>query len=258
MNMKANYNAKITKEQRDKLKKVKHLALDMDGTIYMENDIFPFTLEVLDALRANGIGYSFLTNNPTKSVEDYLSKLHRMGIKADAGNMYSTPVATIDYIHKHYPKVRKLFMLGTPSMTWWASQGIPYIATNPDFVCPTDAKTILVDCGSLQKCIEAACGRKPDKVMGKPDPSMLDGIMDRNGLKADEIAMVGDRIYTDIAMGHNAGAVSVLVLSGETTLETALEVEREARTNPHPKHWPADLIVRDIKELSDLLLEAKR
>ena len=94
--------------------------------------------------------------------------------------------------------------------------------------------------------------------MGKPDPSMLDGIMDRNGLKADEIAMVGDRIYTDIAMGHNAGAVSVLVLSGETTLETALEVEREARTNPHPKHWPADLIVRDIKELSDLLLEAKR
>ncbi len=297
MNMKANYNAKITKEQREKLKKVKHLALDMDGTIYMENDIFPFTLEVLDALRANGIGYSFLTNNPTKSVEDYLSKLHRMGIKADAGNMYSTPVATIDYIHKYYPRVRKLFMLGTPSMqkefvdagfeacaddpddvpdmlvvafdttltysrlcraTWWASQGIPYIATNPDFVCPTDAKTILVDCGSLQKCIEAACGRKPDKVMGKPDPSMLDGIMDRNGLKADEIAMVGDRIYTDIAMGHNAGAVSVLVLSGETTLETALEVEREARTNPHPKHWPADLIVRDIKELSDLLLEAKR
>lgn len=297
MNMKANYNAKITKEQSEKLKKVKHLALDMDGTIYMENDIFPFTLEVLDALRANGIGYSFLTNNPTKSVEDYLSKLHWMGIKADAGNMYSTPVATIDYIHKHYPKVQKLFMLGTPSMqkefvdagfeacaddpddvpdmlvvafdttltysrlcraTWWASQGITYIATNPDFVCPTDAKTILVDCGSLQKCIEAACGRKPDKVMGKPDPSMLDGIMDRNGLKADEIAMVGDRIYTDIAMGHNAGAVSVLVLSGETTLETALEVEREARTNPHPKHWPADLIVRDIKELSDLLLEAKR
>ena len=211
--------------------------------------------------------------------------------------MYSTPIATIDYIHKHYPKVRKLFMLGTPSMqeefidagfeacaddsndvpdmlvvafdttltysrlcraTWWASQGIPYIATNPDFVCPTDAKTILVDCGSLQKCIEAACGRKPDKVMGKPDPSMLDGIMDRNGLKADEIAMVGDRIYTDIAMGHNAGAVSLLVLSGETTLETALEVAQEAKTNPHPKHWPADLIVRDIKELADLLLEAKK
>ena len=73
MNMKANYNAKITKEQSEKLKKVKHLALDMDGTIYMENDIFPFTLEVLDALRSNGIGYSFLTNNPTKSVEDYLS-----------------------------------------------------------------------------------------------------------------------------------------------------------------------------------------
>ena len=238
-----------------------------------------------------------LTNNPTKNRGDYLRKLENLGIEASEQQMYTSSIATIDYIRQHYPSVHRIYALGTPSMqkefvdagfeacaddpddvpdmlvvafdttltysrlcraTWWASQGIPYIATNPDFVCPTDAKTILVDCGSLQKCIEAACGRKPDKVMGKPDPSMLDGIMDRNGLKADEIAMVGDRIYTDIAMGHNAGAVSVLVLSGETTLETALEVEREARTNPHPKHWPADLIVRDIKELSDLLLEAKR
>lgn len=292
-----NYNRSLSEEQRAKLRKIRHLALDMDGTIYMENNIFPFTLEVLDTMSANGIGYSFLTNNPTKSVEDYLAKLHRMGIKADSMNMYSTPVATIDYIHKHYPEVRRLFMLGTPSMqkefeeagfeacaddpddvpdmlvvafdttlvysrlcraTWWAKQGIPYIATNPDFVCPTDAKTILVDCGSLQKCIEAACGRRPDKVMGKPDPSMLDGIMDRNGLKADEIAMVGDRIYTDIAMGHNAGAVSVLVLSGETTLETALKVAEDARNNPAPEHWPADFIVRDLKELSDLILEARR
>lgn len=296
MNTQDNYNKALTEEQKAKLRRIRHLALDMDGTIYMENNIFPFTVEVLDTMKRNGVGHSFLTNNPTKSVGDYLAKLSGMGIKADESNMYTTPIATIDYIKKTYPKVKRLFMLGTPSMAqefitagfeacaddpddvpdmlivafdttlvysrlcraaWWAAQGIPYIATNPDRVCPTDARTILVDCGSLQKCIETASGRKADKVMGKPDPTMLDGICDRNGLRADEIAMVGDRIYTDIAMGHNAGAVSVLVLSGETTLETALQVAEQARVNPHPVFYPADFIVRDLKELGDLILESR-
>lgn len=292
-----NYNTSLTAEQKEKLRRIKHLALDMDGTIYLGSNIFPYTVSTLERMKANGVGYSFLTNNPTKSVEDYLAKLAKMGINADKGNMYSTPVATIDYIRKAYPQVRKLFMLGTPSMisqfeeagftscaddpddvpdmlvvafdttlvysrlcraAWWAKQGIPYIATNPDWVCPTNERTILVDCGSLQKCIEAATGRKPDKVMGKPDPTMLDGIRDRNGLQSDEIAMVGDRIYTDVAMGHNAGAVSVLVLSGETTLETALKVAEDARTNPNPEHYPADFIVRDLEELGELILEARK
>jgi NagD protein len=256
----------------------------MDGTIYMENNIFPFTVPTLDALKAAGIGHSFLTNNPTRSVDDYIAKLAGMGIDCPRQDMYTTPVATIDYLRKAYPQVKRLFMLGTPSMqeqfveagfeacaddpddvpdmlvvafdttlvyprlcraAWWASRGIPYIATNPDWVCPTDARTILVDCGSLQKCIEAATGRKPDKVMGKPDPTMLDGIRDRNGLAPDQIAMVGDRIYTDIEMGRRAGAVSVLVLSGETTLETALEV------------GTADFICRDLEELGEMILESR-
>lgn len=294
--MEENYNKTLTDAQKAKLRNLKHVALDMDGTIYMENDIFPFTIDFLDSMSANGVGYSFLTNNPTKSVDDYVAKLRKMGVRAERHHMYTTPIATIDYIKKEYPEVRKLFMLGTPSMVsqfeeagfiacsddpddvpdmlvvafdttlvyprlcraaWWAKQGIPYIATNPDWVCPTDARTILVDCGSLQKCIEAATGRAADKVMGKPDPTMLDGIRDHYGLKANEIAMVGDRIYTDIAMGHNAGAVSVLVLSGETTLDTALEVEREAAVSENPKHYPADFIVRDIKELGELILQAK-
>ena len=283
--------------QKEKLRGISQLALDMDGTIYLGNRIVPFTVRTLEKMKRNGVGYSFLTNNPTKSVDDYLAKLAKMGIIADRENMYSSAVATIDYIRKTYPQVRKLFILGTPSMTsqfeeagfiscaddpddvpqmlviafdptltysrlcratWWAKQGIPYIATNPDWVCPTDERTILVDCGSLQKCIEAASGRLPDKVMGKPDPSMRDGIRDRNWLQSSEIAMVGDRIYTDVAMGHNAGAVSVLVLSGETTLETALEVAEEAKRNPHPEHYPADFIVRDLEELADLILESRK
>ena len=100
---------------------------------------------------------------------------------------------------------------------WWASKGLPYVATNPDRVCPTEEETVLVDCGSIQKCIEEATGRRPDVVLGKPDPTMLQWIMHRHGLAPEEMAMVGDRIYTDMEMARNAGAGSILVLSGETT-----------------------------------------
>ena len=101
---------------------------------------------------------------------------------------------------------------------------------------------MLVDCGSLCAALEYATGRKPDITLGKPDPNMLSSICERNNLKPEQIAMVGDRIYTDIAMAHNAGALGVLVLSGETTLETALSTT-----------LPPDIICRDIKELGELL-----
>ena len=295
--MTENHNKILTPELKAKLSKIKHLALDMDGTIYLGSQLFPFTIDFLDSMDKAGVGHSFLTNNPTKSVADYLHKLEGMGIKATEDNMYTTSLAAIDYIKKTHPKAKRLFMLGTPSMVsqfekagfeacaddpddvpdvlvvafdttlvysrlcraaWWASQGIPYVATNPDRVCPTDQRVVLVDCGSLQKCIEHATGRRPDIVLGKPDPTMLQGIMDRHGLKPDEIAMIGDRIYTDTAMAHNAGAVGVLVLSGETTLETAEKVRQDAATNPNPEFYPPDVIVRDIKELGELIIESKK
>lgn len=295
--MKENHNKTLTPELKAKLSKIKHLALDMDGTIYLGSQLFPFTIDFLDSMDKVGVGHSFLTNNPTKSVADYLHKLEGMGIRATEDNMYTTSLAAIDYIKKNLPKAKRLFMLGTPSMVsqfekagfeacaddpddvpdvlvvafdttlvyprlcraaWWASQGIPYVATNPDRVCPTDQRVVLVDCGSLQKCIEHATGRRPDIVLGKPDPTMLQGIMDRHGLKPEEIAMIGDRIYTDTAMAHNAGAVGVLVLSGETTLETAEKVREDAATNPNPEFYPPDVIVRDIKELGELIIESKK
>lgn len=296
MIIKMNHNKTITPEMREKLGRIRHLALDMDGTIYMGSTLFPYTLKFLSDMKEAGIGYSFLTNNPSRSVADYLKKLEGLGIQADEGNMYTTSLAAIDYIRTHYPSAKRLFMLGTPSMVsqfekagfeacaddpddvpdvlvvafdmtleysrlcraaWWASQGVPYVATNPDRVCPTDQRTVLVDCGSLCKCIEHATGRRPDITLGKPDPSMLKGILDRHGLQPDEIAMVGDRIYTDTAMAHNAGAFGVLVLSGETTLETAEAVAEDVRTNPAPEFFPPDLICRDIKELGELLLMAR-
>ena len=266
-------------------RKIKHVALDMDGTIYMGSQLFPFTKDFLKELTDNGIGYSFLTNNPTRSRVDYLKKLEKLGIEATPDQMYTTAVATIEYLKEKMPEVKRIFATGTPSMikefeeagyemtaidaadmpdlllvafdttltyerlchaSWLAAQGIPYIATNPDRVCPTDLPTVLVDCGSLCKCIEHATGRCPDLVIGKPNPDMLSGIMYRYGLKAEEIAMCGDRIYTDVAMAQNAGSFGVLVLSGETTLQTALEAEN-----------PPLLTARDISVFGKLLIESK-
>lgn len=292
-----NHNKILSAELKERLSKIRHVALDMDGTIYLGNTLFPFTKSFLSLLTDKGIGYSFLTNNPSKSVADYLGKLKALGIEATEDNMYTTSLAAIDYIKTNFPQARRLFLLGTPSMVsqfekagfescedssddkpdvlvvafdmtldysrlcraaWWASQGVPYIATNPDRVCPTDQKVVLVDCGSICKCIEHATGRKPDITLGKPDPNMLKGILDRHGLNPDEIAMVGDRIYTDTAMAHNAGAFGVLVLSGETTLETAEKVAMDAENNPDPEFYPTDLIVRDIEELGELLVASQK
>ena len=290
------HNMNLSAELKARLAKIRHLALDMDGTIYLGTTLFPSTKKFLSDMKAAGIGYSFLTNNPSKSVADYLKKLGDMGIEADEGNMYTTSLAAIDYIKEHYPQAKRLFLLGTPSMisqfekagfesceddpddvpdalvvafdmtleysrlcraAWWASQGIPYIATNPDRVCPTDQQVVLVDCGSICRCIEHATDRKPDITLGKPDPNMLSGILARHGLQPEECAMVGDRIYTDTAMAHNAGAFGVLVLSGETTMETAEAVAEDARTNPAPEFFPPDLIVRDIEELGELILASR-
>ena len=268
-----------------RLKGIRHVALDMDGTIYMGMSLFDYTKPFLSRLKQMGITYSFLTNNPSTSIADYLKKLAGMGIEATADEMYTTALATIDYLKTHLPAAKRLFILGTPSMTsefvkagfevaedsaddrpdavvvafdktltydrlcraaWWIQQGLPYVATNPDKVCPTDQPTGLVDCGSICKCLEHATSRQPDITLGKPDPNMLSGIMQRYGLRADEIAMVGDRIYTDVQMAFNAGAFGVLVLSGETTLDIVAEAPRKP-----------DLTADSIAVLGDLLAQAR-
>ena len=272
-------------ELKARLANIRHVALDMDGTIYMGMSLFDYTIPFLQSLREMGITYSFLTNNPSTSIPDYLKKLAGMGIEATEEEMYTTALATIDYIKTNFPEARRLFLLGTPSMisefekagfeslpdsaeerpdvlvvafdktleysrlcraAYWAQQGVPYVATNPDRVCPTDQPTVLVDCGSICKCIEHATGRQPDIVLGKPDPNMLTGVQARYGVKPEEVAMVGDRIYTDIEMAHNAGACGVLVLSGETTLQIADEAPRQP-----------DLIADSIKVLGELLRESR-
>ena len=271
---------------REMLAGIRHVALDMDGTIYLGSRLFPYTVPFLEKLGRLGISYSFLTNNPTRSIDDYVATLHRLGVPCTHDQMYSTTTAAIDYIKAHFPQARKLFLLGTPSMisqfeaagfistaadpddvpdivvaafdltlvysrlcrcAWWIAQGIPYIATNPDWVCPTDERTILVDCGSITACLEGATKRRPDVVIGKPNPGILQCILDKLGLQPHQAAMVGDRLYTDVQTALNAGSCGVLVLSGEGTLAD-VEAAKDKPT----------LVCRDIEEFGNLLEEARR
>jgi HAD superfamily hydrolase (TIGR01450 family) len=263
------------------LARVRHLALDMDGTIYRGGTLFPWTVPFLEQIRRMGIGYTFFTNNSSKGVGDYLKHLERMGISATAAEMYTSTLATIAYVKKEYMEAKRIYFVGTASMVsdfeaegftscdenpdlvvvgfdpklsfeqlcrgaHWIAQGKPFVATHPDRVCPTDLPTVLIDCGAICAALTSATGRAPAMVLGKPHPIMVEEIVRRNGLRPEELAVVGDRLYTDVAMAHAIGAIGVLVLTGETTRE-----EAEA-ANPRP-HF----ILPSIRELGDRL-EADR
>jgi HAD superfamily hydrolase (TIGR01450 family) len=270
-----------TAEALQRLHRIAHVALDMDGTIYKGGTLFPCTAPFLALLKRLGIGYSFLTNNPSKSVPDYLKHLEKMGLTATRNELYTSTMATIDHLRSKHPHVRRIFALGTLSMlaefsgagfkltaddatdepdavivgfdltltysrlcraAWWIQKGKLFVATNPDLVCPTDQPTVFVDCGSICAALEKAAGRTPDVVLGKPDPAMLGGILARHNLQPDQVAMVGDRIYTDILMAQRANAFGVLVLSGEATAADAAAASRAP-----------DLIVPSLAEFGELL-----
>jgi HAD superfamily hydrolase (TIGR01450 family) len=267
-----------------RLQAIRHLALDMDGTIYKGRTLFDFTRDFLDRMTRLGIGYTFLTNNSSRSLKDYLLHLQHMGIEATADQLYTSTLSTMDYLRREFASVRRLFVLGTPSLreefaeagfsvvadeeepeavvvgfdttltftrlcqaAWWIKRGKPFIATHPDRVCPTDQPTVLVDCGSVCACLQTATGKPPLTVLGKPDPRMLTGILERHSLHPSQLAMVGDRLYTDMVMAHRAGALGVLVLTGEATQEDV------AACPERP-----DLVVQSLKELGELLAESRQ
>jgi NagD protein len=265
----------------ERLRRIRHVALDMDGTSYRGKTLFEFTNPTLALFSELGVTYSFLTNNCSKSVADYVVSLQRMGIKADASQIYTSAQATMEYLRAEHPSVRRLFLVGTASLqrefveagyelttdapdavlvgfdpdakyshlcraAYWIKQGLPFFATHPDKVCPTDEPTVLVDCGSVCAALTAATGRAPDAVPGKPDPRMLLGLCHRLGLRPDEMAMVGDRIYTDVEMAFRAGALGVLVLTGETSLDDVAASERKP-----------DLVVHNLAEFGEQLRLAR-
>ncbi len=233
--------------------------LDMDGTIYLDTQLFDGTLDFLAYVKEIGGRYIFLTNNSSKSVDKYIEKLAGMGIKATADDFLTSTDATALYLKQQ--EYHKIYALGTASfqeqlkgeglpvtnqlsddidclcmgfdteLTFQKledacillGRGVDYIATNPDWVCPT-WYGFVPDCGSVSQILENATKRKP-RFIGKPQPDMVYLAMQKTGFSKEETVVVGDRLYTDIACGVNAGISSIFVLSGEGTLEDLAQSE---------------------------------
>ncbi len=240
------------------IRSLKLYLFDMDGTLYLGDCLFDFTKDLLACIREQGARYLFMTNNSSKSVVAYIEKLARLGITATEEDFITSSQATIHYLRNHHPDA-VLYVCGTRSLVselesagFTVTQNldevdcivmgndteltfrkledvckllllhdVEYIATNPDYVCPTEFGSV-PDCGSVCDMIYNCTGRRP-VFIGKPEPLMPLLGMEMAGCTPQETAVVGDRIYTDVKSGLNAGAVSILVMSGETTPQILAE-----------------------------------
>ncbi len=263
---------------RTTIEKMKLYLFDMDGTLYLGNRLYDFTTQLLQQIRRTGGKYLFITNNSSKSVADYVKKLEKFGIAATREDFMTSSQATAYYLHK-YHEGQRLYVGGTESLKEeLRSEGftvttdlgevdcivmgfdteltfqklhdvsyllltrpeLPYIATNPDLVCPTEFGSV-PDCGSVCGMIYNVTGKKP-VVIGKPSPLMPELAMDKLGIPKEETCVVGDRIYTDVKSGLNAGCTGILVMSGETTPE----ILAQSPDQPH-------LVLESAREILDVL-----
>jgi len=228
--------------------------LDMDGTIYLDDLLFDGTVDFLNHVKAIGGKYLFLTNNSSRSVDAYVQKMARLGIEASPEDFLTSVDATVLYLQQNHPG-KLCYASGTETFRQQLQQsgiritdhledgievlvaafdteltfqkledscillnrGVEFIATNPDWVCPTWYGYV-PDCGSVCEMLFRATGRRP-LFIGKPQPEMALLAMERFGYSKEQTMMVGDRLYTDIASGINAGIDACFVLSGEGTLE---------------------------------------
>ena len=257
----------------------KLFLFDMDGTLYLGDRLFDFTKPLLREIRRIGGKYLFMTNNSSKSVADYIKKLEKLGISSTREDFITSSQATAYYLHKHH-QGQRLYVCGTESLKeelrgegfevtekvedtdcivmgfdteltfqklhdvsyLLLTRELPYIATNPDLVCPTEFGSV-PDCGSVCGMIFNATGKRP-VVIGKPSPLMPQLAMDRLGYSKEETCVIGDRIYTDVKSGLNAGITGILVMSGETTPE----ILAESQDKPH-------LVLESAKEILEVLYE---
>ena len=259
------------------LKNKKLWLFDMDGTVYLGNNLFEGVIELLSAIEKNGGKYIFITNNSSKGKRDYVTKVNKMGIKATEENFYTSVDASISLLKERLGD-KLIYAQGTKSfidnlkgsglnITTEYDEGaecvivgfdmelnmekltntcktllkdVPYYATNPDWVCPTEFGYI-PDCGSMCFGIEKATGKKPFFI-GKPNPTMIEEIMKKEGVCKEDVVVLGDRLYTDIASGVNAGVDTVFVLSGEGTIKDYEESEAKST-----------FVLNHVKEINPLL-----
>lgn len=227
---------------------------DMDGTIYNDNTLFDGTLSLLSKINEVGGKYVFTTNNSSRSVKDYITKLSSMGIPVSGENFFTSSQATMMYIKKNYPG-KLIYCMGTNSFVEELkennilvtthenkdigavvigfdteltfdkirltckilSRDIPYIATNPDYACPVEFGFV-PDCGAISDMLYFATKKKPI-FMGKPSTVMVKYVADKFKIDLQSTVVIGDRLYTDILSGINAGVTTICVLTGETTIE---------------------------------------
>ncbi len=238
-----------------KIRDKKLFLLDMDGTIYMENKIFDGVFNLLSFIEKKGGKYAFITNNSSKSVSDYVKKLALMGIKCDKNNFFSSTEASVLLLKEKF-KDKLVYAQGTKSFIKELKDNgikvttsynekidvvivgfdteltgkklrttsevltkldVPFYATNPDWVCPVEFGYI-PDCGSMCFGLTKATKKEPIFI-GKPNSKMIELAMKKFGFSKEDTLVIGDRIYTDIASGVNAGVDTLLVLSGESTIE---------------------------------------
>ncbi len=237
---------------REKLKNVKCFLLDMDGTFYLGDNLIEGSLDFLAHLKKTGRTARFLTNNSSKSAKVYAEKLRKMGVEEEYRDVISSGHAAAHYCLKTFPG-KKCYLLGNPMLTEelvsmglelteedpdyvlvafdttldyakmckvcdYIREGKPYVATHPDYNCPTETGFI-PDMGAIMAFIEASTGRKADIIIGKPYAGIVEEALMRTGFQKEEMAMCGDRLYTDVATGVNFGMTGILVLSGEATMD---------------------------------------
>lgn len=267
----------IDQDKARLLSRITCFALDMDGTVYLGERWLDGAREFLQAVEDSGRQYFFLTNNSSKGPQNYVDKLKKMGLEVEKNRIVTSGQATIDYLKRNYPG-KRVFLLGNELLTAefeeegillddktpelvvtgfdtsldyrkmckvcdFVREGLPYIATHPDYNCPTETGFI-PDAGAIHAFIHASAFRYPDHIIGKPSGDIMDYLAKRAGTAKEETAMVGDRLYTDVAAGVNNGYTGILVLSGEAGMK---DVE-SSEVMP-------DLIFRSVKEMIPFLGE---
>ena len=231
---------------------VRCFLLDMDGTFYLGENLIPGSLDFIRRVEETGRDFLFLTNNSSHNADFYVQRLKRMGLNVGREKVLTSGEATAAVLLEKYPG-KRAFVLGNEflleemreagvtvdqtdpeivvvgydttldyqkmtAVCDFVRAGLPYIATHPDFNCPTETG-FAPDIGAIMAFIEASTGRRADLVVGKPHTGIVQAALRRTGLAVGQLAMVGDRLYTDIETGLKSGMLSILVMSGETTPE---------------------------------------